>query len=202
MCGMPASGKTTYAEKLINKSGKQKKYIDFIKKDQNTFFGKVLHTIFYLFLTDNNIFYLNLKKELKEYVYDRKVKYSKEHTVEWFAKRITYLYFIYDQAKKLKINLIVTEGVSQQLITFAVEYGIEDESFVKLYKSILKDRRNFQIYTFNATIEETTESFVRRDRHVTPIDELREDDLSIFLNEYNKYLSIINTFAFAKKINR
>ncbi|KRM94618.1 hypothetical protein [Loigolactobacillus rennini] len=189
--GLPASGKSYFTEKLclVCVKNHQKTYLDFIKWDRTTFWGRTWHTLMYrlLRLTPN---YRKNKCKLKPLIKTRAI-YNSAHNLRFFTDRITFLQFNYQLASLFKINLLVNEGISQILVVLAVEFNLDKTEFIMITRFFLT-QDFIQLVFYNYSVDETMLSFVNRKRHATKIDELNGNGLRLFLISFDKYLHILS----------
>ncbi|MFT0650353.1 hypothetical protein ACMEOK_14455 [Lactiplantibacillus plantarum] len=204
IAGLPASGKSYFASyfcKTFN-SISRGKIIDFIQIDRTTLLGKILHTLFNCFS-----FFFPFQHQTKKYLAEftkKRPKYNKAHTLTFFTNRISYIYYIYLIFRIFKLNIIINEGISQVLVTFAVEYNIDEESFRKIVSNILNDleKVNVTFCVFDISVEKDLKSFKDRNRHVTAIDELKGKELRSFIESYKTFLNIYLTEFHYVKLSR
>lgn len=188
--GLPASGKSYFTEEfcLTRVKNHQKKYLDFIKWDRTTFWGRAWHTLMYRLLRLTPTYRKN-KRTLKPLIKTIAI-YNPAHNLRFFTDRITFLQFNYQLASLFKLNFLVNEGISQILVVLAVEFDLSKTEFIKISRFFLRQDL-IQLVFYYYSINETMLSFVKRKRHVTKIDELNSDELRAFLISFDKYLHIL-----------
>lgn len=189
LCGLPASGKSFFSREFckVYKEKNEIVFHDFILFDRNSFIGKVWHTLAYSFIRKSNK-YKKLINLLTEFA-KGKPKLNADHSLSFFAQRIIFLKINYLLAKKLHFNMFVNEGISQSLVVLAVEFSLSNEQFLNLVVSIIPE--SIDCFVYGISIKDCISEFKKRNRHITFIDELEGEQLLDFLNNFKKYLDML-----------
>lgn len=93
--------------------------------------------------------------------------------------------------KYLKGNLYMDEGIIHRIMTFAINYDINIEDTLRLVDVFSDCMCNVKSFYLKEPVALCFQSIKQRNRHESEMDEMEDEKLIIFLNEYEQYSEAI-----------
>lgn len=87
-------------------------------------------------------------------------------------------------------NVFMDEGLIHRIIGLAVNHQLSEQQLTELI-NVFNDVLPARIYYLDVGLDECFNSIKRRNRHVSKMDELNNDELVLFLKDYEKYCNYI-----------
>lgn len=94
--------------------------------------------------------------------------------------------------KHLKRTVYMDEGILHRIITFSINYNLGIEKAIKIFALFNDCTGGVKSFYLKVPIDECFKSIKKRNRHESEMDEMEDDKLWIFLQEYESYCNAIS----------
>ena len=182
--GIPGSGKTFLANKIVAETNNKKyQIVNLIDKSRTSIFYKIMFRVLFFFAKREKQYCSNVKKIQSTLSAYQTVpaKYNKVF-IDRYVNKIAFYLYLYERLEKKGKIYLFDEGIYQQVVNMMVNYGVSQKDALCVIKIVSENffRRVF----FECDIETSFLSMKKRNRHVCFIDDLNEEDLKVFLSQY------------------